>query len=319
MPAVDQLEIFMPLKKGSLMKLLKKYSGHKGVLADAVLCQMLQALEYLDHQGIVHRDVKPGNILYERVTPSEFHFYLADFGFAVDMATEVGLSSRGTDAFMAPEVRAREDQTTAMDVWSLFGTYIYVLDVQEFRSTCFKDKSPQQTIVAIATQPSFEEIQDMVAWEPKDRPSARKLLGRLWGSRAFPFPYPNDIQRRPNITKGIDVYNTADDFDERVNALNSQFQQALQLDPYQEEYDDSSRHNGYRAVQEEDHYPTDELYPTYEYHCPIHEHDYPTDEHDPTNEYHYTTDEHDYPTNEINSYTHPQHYRDSKKARYLLN
>ncbi len=97
-----------------------------------VMRQVCLALHEAHRLGIVHRDVKPGNILVECGEDGAFHSYLTDFG----IAREVGAQGRtatgviaGTPAFMAPEqargeVRALDRRT---DVYGLGATAYRVL------------------------------------------------------------------------------------------------------------------------------------------------------------------------------------------------
>jgi eukaryotic-like serine/threonine-protein kinase len=90
--------------------------------ADAVevAAQVLDALAHAHRTGIVHRDVKPSNILLEDL--DEIAARLLDFGLAqfdgADTLTAVG-DVPGTLAYIAPERLAGEEATPESDVWSV--------------------------------------------------------------------------------------------------------------------------------------------------------------------------------------------------------
>ncbi|KAI9681852.1 MAG: hypothetical protein M1829_000597 [Trizodia sp. TS-e1964] len=74
------------------------------------------ALRYIHKQGIVHRDVKPDNILLD----SEGHLHLADFNVASDFTPRKLLTSKsGTLAYLAPEVFEGRGYLSEVDWWSL--------------------------------------------------------------------------------------------------------------------------------------------------------------------------------------------------------
>jgi hypothetical protein len=90
--------------------------------ADAmeVAAQVLDALAHAHRAGIVHRDVKPSNILLE--DRDEVAVRLLDFGLAqfdgADTLTAVG-DVPGTLAYIAPERLAGADATAESDVWAV--------------------------------------------------------------------------------------------------------------------------------------------------------------------------------------------------------
>ena len=93
--------------------------------AAEVVRDVALALEHAHGQGIVHRDVKPGNVLLEEGTGRAL---LSDFGLARDVtgAERVDLSHSGqligTPDYLSPEqVRGERQIGPAVDVWALGG------------------------------------------------------------------------------------------------------------------------------------------------------------------------------------------------------
>ena len=92
-----------------------------------ILAQVASALAAAHGAGIVHRDVKPSNIL---VAP-DGQVKLSDFGIARTSSdpalTQTGLVT-GSPAYLSPEVASGQQATPASDVWSWGATLFHALE-----------------------------------------------------------------------------------------------------------------------------------------------------------------------------------------------
>src|SRR5438874_1534 len=106
----DLLYIAMRYVSGTdLRQMIKKRGRLQPETALFLLGQTARALDVAHHRGLVHRDVKPGNMLIERGADDADpdHVYLADFGITKHAMSRTGLTSTGqflgTIDYVAPE------------------------------------------------------------------------------------------------------------------------------------------------------------------------------------------------------------------------
>src|SRR3954469_23655872 len=140
----DRHYIVMEYVEGrSGAQLLQRAGRLGGQTAAEIGMQACAGLEYAHRQGIVHRDVKPGNLMViggpagrrsvgssaDEPPSDEMTVKLTDFGIAraaeQTRLTQVG-SVVGTAAYLAPEQARGEEATPAADVFAL-GVVIYQL------------------------------------------------------------------------------------------------------------------------------------------------------------------------------------------------
>ncbi len=106
--AEDNLVVFTMdlVRGGSVQTLLGDHGPLPESYVAVLLDQILQALEAVHRAGVVHRDVKPANLLLEPTGSRRPHVRLGDFGIAA-LVDDVRLTrfpgAIGTDGYMAPE------------------------------------------------------------------------------------------------------------------------------------------------------------------------------------------------------------------------
>lgn len=155
---------------------------------------LLETLSRVHAAGVVHRDIKPGNILVD----DEGYPTLLDFGLSLGSSLGFGLTGAGrilgTPAYLAPEQILGDPLTAATDLYSV-GVMLYEAlsgrlpheagDFQTLIRTRLSETPAPIREVAPEVPPTVASALDaLLARLPEDRPrSADELLGRLRGDQ----------------------------------------------------------------------------------------------------------------------------------------
>jgi serine/threonine protein kinase len=153
----------------------------------AIIEQACEGLHYAHRHGVVHRDVKPGNLLRAR----EGEVKLADFGIAKateqSSITQVG-SVLGTAAYLAPEQARGEEAGPKADLYALgVVTYQLISGRLPYEATSLTELALKQqreepptldTLVAAVRPELADAVAKALALDPRERYSTAREMGR---------------------------------------------------------------------------------------------------------------------------------------------
>ncbi|MFN7583054.1 MAG: SUMF1/EgtB/PvdO family nonheme iron enzyme [Planctomyces sp.] len=202
-PRFGPFQIMPYLSGVTLREYLRTQDPHRtGVdlpLAVRWLSPIAKALDYAHRHAIVHRDVKPCNII---LSPATGELWLLDFGLAADIRYAVSLHSdvpttaRGTPLYMAPEQwqarpsdqRGQTDQyAVAIIAWQMLtGAVPYSADSELLRMAVLQDPVPELPEHLSQLQPIFEKA---LAKRWKDRyPTVGDFVSALTAAGGLELP-----------------------------------------------------------------------------------------------------------------------------------
>ena len=212
------LYIDMRLVRGQDLHELLQSGPLEPERAVGIIRQIAAALDAAHAQGLIHRDVKPQNIL---ITGTEDFAYLIDFGIAEnrgDTRLTVAGSAIGSFAYMAPERFEDRHTTPAVDTYSLAGVLYEALTGQP----PFKVRSMEQVIAAHLSSPPPQPsavnprvpagLDDVIARgmakDPDDRYGSPGALGRA-AQRALGAPSSGPSTGSNAFTQAAPTYAAA--------------------------------------------------------------------------------------------------------------
>ena len=172
------------VRSRSLQRVLEDDGPLSPVAAARVGLDVLSAIEVAHAAGIVHRDVKPANVL---VDDADGHACLTDFGIATttdDASLTAQGAVLGSPSYMAPERARGESFTDAVDLWSLGATLYTAVEGR----TPFDRGAPMATLLAVVDEepapmrsagPLAPVLQGLLTKDPQARTTAAAARRQL--------------------------------------------------------------------------------------------------------------------------------------------
>lgn len=105
---------------GDLSQYLRKQQVMRESEAQSLLQQLTSALKMLWENNLIHRDLKPQNLLLQQDTNGQLILKIADFGFARYVEpSDLAETLCGSPLYMAPEILRYEKYDAKADLWSV--------------------------------------------------------------------------------------------------------------------------------------------------------------------------------------------------------
>lgn len=200
---------------GDLRALLETNGPLSLEQASAVIGAVADALDAAHTQGVIHRDVKPANILIDDRNGQE-HYYLSDFGIARNVSSAGSLTSTGqimgTIDYLAPEQVQGKPVDSRADLYALGCVLYHCLtgavpfpraDIAALMWAHVHETPPPVTARRPDLPPHIDHIvAKAMAKQPEDRyPTGRALASALHALTADPTAYNNNAK----ISTGIPI------------------------------------------------------------------------------------------------------------------
>jgi serine/threonine-protein kinase len=143
-------------------------------VARAVLAQVLEALAAAHRSGLLHRDIKPGNILFTSTGMAK----VADFGIAkaADSGHTVAGQIVGTVAYLSPQRLAGEPATPSDD--------LYAVGAVGYEAVTGRRAFPQDTLGSLSHAIMTQRPIPLAALRPEVDPTLVALIERAMAPRA---------------------------------------------------------------------------------------------------------------------------------------
>lgn len=171
-------------RDGSVEQYIARHGTFNNQRACTLMMQLLEGVNYLHCRRVVHRDVKPANLLLHQ---NAAKLKIGDFNAARQIGCKqkavIMLSDRGTQLYSAPEIRFELQWNERVDIWSSGLCGFYMLRAAlPFNMACRRSTGLLQKgrLPPIVWEGVADCMRDLVLQcltvEMRDRPTAMELL-----------------------------------------------------------------------------------------------------------------------------------------------
>ncbi|KAJ3326764.1 camp-dependent protein kinase catalytic subunit [Blyttiomyces sp. JEL0837] len=170
---------------GSLARLIQRVGPIPTNVCLRVSMQIAMALEYLHEKGVIHRDIKPLNILMTR----EGVVKISDFGISKQLTDKLPyhkgskMSTIGTTYYMAPDMVSKAGYSAKVDIWSFGCCVLEMITAARPWTTmtqyqvAFQLKSNKKPPIPSNLPDEFKNIiESCFEIDPNLRPTAAQIL-----------------------------------------------------------------------------------------------------------------------------------------------
>lgn len=167
-------------RKRSMMELHKRRKALTECETRYYMKQILEGVNYLHQNKIIHRDLKLGNLFLS----DDLQVKIGDFGLATKLEHEGERKKTlcGTPNYIAPEILTKSGHSYEVDIWSI-GCIMYTLlvgkppfETTSLRETYARIKQVQYKIPTHINSIAMNMISNMLQGNPSQRPPITKLM-----------------------------------------------------------------------------------------------------------------------------------------------
>jgi len=175
---------------GELLDKIQRIEHFSERAASSIIKQILEAVDYLHKGGVVHRDLKPDNLLTANTSDNNnIHIYVCDFGLSrLFEGVQEFTTFCGSPEYVAPEILSQVPYGKEVDLWSI-GVIAYIL-LTGFLP--FSDKVPDVLVQKIqnvdynwsgcppVSSSAKHFVNSLLKKDPKQRLPTEKALTHPW-------------------------------------------------------------------------------------------------------------------------------------------